>query len=248
MKYKLIPFLFVALLFALVAFALSGAELTIRWSDNSDNEIGFILERSANGTDFIPIEQTGQDQQSVTDAGLLPSTQYWYRVKAFNDFGSSGYSNTASAVTAPEGAAPSAPGAVDLSAPGRLTNLSARAALFEVDGSRPIIGFTVEGEAIVVLLRAIGPTIGNPPYSVPNALDDPILTLTKLDGTPVASNDNWSGQAIVDAAAAVGAFALPAGSGDAALLVNLPAGNYTAILSGAEGATGIALFEIYHVN
>jgi len=46
---------------------------------------------------------------------------------------------------------------------------------------------------------------------------------------------------------AVGAFALPAGSKDAALLLDLPAGIYTAHVAGADGGTGVALLEIYRV-
>ena len=47
--------------------------------------------------------------------------------------------------------------------------------------------------------------------------------------------------------AGAGAFSLPTGSGDAALLVRLEAGNYTAQVTGAAGATGAALLELYEV-
>ncbi len=45
-----------------------------------------------------------------------------------------------------------------------------------------------------------------------------------------------------------GAFALASGSRDGAILVTLPAGNYTANVSGVAGTTGTALVEIYVVN
>jgi hypothetical protein len=45
----------------------------------------------------------------------------------------------------------------------------------------------------------------------------------------------------------VGAFALPAGSRDAALLATLPPGAYTAQVSGVGGTTGVALVEVYEV-
>jgi len=53
---------------------------------------------------------------------------------------------------------------------------------------------------------------------------------------------------IVAAAQAVGAFPLPSGSKDAALLLDLPPGAYTAQMEGVGGATGIGLIEIYEVN
>jgi len=45
----------------------------------------------------------------------------------------------------------------------------------------------------------------------------------------------------------VGAFALPVGSKDAALVITLPPGNYTVIVSGVAGASGVALAEVYAV-
>jgi len=46
----------------------------------------------------------------------------------------------------------------------------------------------------------------------------------------------------------VGAFALTAGSADSAIVVTLPPGNYTAILSGIGGTTGTGLAEVYEIN
>jgi hypothetical protein len=49
------------------------------------------------------------------------------------------------------------------------------------------------------------------------------------------------------AATQTGAFALPAGSNDAAAVVTLAPGNYTVIVSSRSGATGLALVEVYQV-
>jgi hypothetical protein len=46
----------------------------------------------------------------------------------------------------------------------------------------------------------------------------------------------------------VGAFALPVGSGDSALVGTFAPGNYTAMVSGTNGATGIGLVEIYDLD
>ena len=64
--------------------------------------------------------------------------------------------------------------------------------------------------------------------------------------TPVASNDNWD-TALSPTFTAVGAFALTAGSRDAALVTSLTPGSYTVQVSGVSGGTGEALVEIYKV-
>jgi len=81
-------------------------------------------------------------------------------------------------------------------------------------------------------------------------LADPTITLFR-DGTALATNDNWSVAAnaaeIASTAVAVGAFALPAGSKDAAILTTLTPGSYTAVISGVGATTGTALVELYAV-
>ena len=65
----------------------------------------------------------------------------------------------------------------------------------------------------------------------------------------IAANDNWGGDPQITAVSkTVGAFALTdPNSKDAALLVTLPPGVYTAQVSGADGGTGVALVEVYDV-
>ncbi|MEY2881967.1 MAG: hypothetical protein RLZZ15_4347, partial [Verrucomicrobiota bacterium] len=111
-------------------------------------------------------------------------------------------------------------------------------------------GFVIDGTSSkTVLVRAVGPTLGA--FGVTNALADPQVALygTASATTPIASNDNWGGEANVAAAStASGAFALAnATSKDAALLVTLAPGTYTVRVSGVGGATGTALLEIYEV-
>jgi hypothetical protein len=63
----------------------------------------------------------------------------------------------------------------------------------------------------------------------------------------VGENNDWGGTAELSAAfSQVGAFTLPSGSKDAALLVTLPAGNYSVQVNGV-GGTGTALVEVYEV-
>jgi hypothetical protein len=68
---------------------------------------------------------------------------------------------------------------------------------------------------------------------------------------PLARNAGWSStpeaSAITAAAAQSGAFEFPAGSADAALILNLAPGSYSAQVTGLDGSTGIALVEIYEL-
>ena len=42
-----------------------------------------------------------------------------------------------------------------------------------------------------VIIRGLGPTLGQPPFNVSNALPDPFLDLRDANGSPMNSNDNW---------------------------------------------------------
>jgi hypothetical protein len=85
---------------ALAATALSKTEIDINWTDNAGNETGFIIERSdRNNFNFAQIATVGANVTSFSDTGLKKNTEYFYRVKATNGDGDSGYSNEASAKT-----------------------------------------------------------------------------------------------------------------------------------------------------
>ncbi len=109
-------------------------------------------------------------------------------------------------------------------------------------------GFVIQGSMPKqVLVRAVGPTLALPPFNIGSAMSDPKLDLF-LGPTVIASNDNWGGTSALSAAFSnVGAFALGATSKDAALLVTLFPGNYTAQVSGVAGSTGLAIVEVYEV-
>ena len=125
----------------------------------------------------------------------------------------------------------------------RLINVSVRKHL----GSGLTMGFVVGGATPAkVLVRGIGPTLGT--FGVPGTVVDPQLTLFNSSSVKIGENNDWAGTAELTAAfASVGAFALPATSKDAALLVTLAPGNYTAQVTGVNGTTGVALVEVYEV-
>lgn len=84
--------------FLLIATLAWSASLTLNWTDNSNNEDGFKVERrlGATGT-FAQVGSTGVGVTTFAD--ILPDTQrYCYRVQAFNTLGNSGYTNIACGV------------------------------------------------------------------------------------------------------------------------------------------------------
>jgi hypothetical protein len=131
--------------------------------------------------------------------------------------------------------------------PARLINVSARA-LAGTGSSVLTAGFVIGGSGTeTLLIRGIGP--GLTPYGVTGVLAAPQITLFDSLGNVVATNAGWGGgSALAAVFAQVGAFSLAANSADSAILITLPAGSYTAQVSGANGSTGIALAEVYEVN
>lgn len=126
----------------------------------------------------------------------------------------------------------------------RLINLSARANT-GAGGSTMIAGFFVKGVTpLTVLIRGVGPSLTR--FGVAGVLPNPHLTLFSDSGL-VAVNEDWGdlgASSIASTANAVGAFALPSGSLDAAILATLQPGAYTVQVS---GGTGVALIEVYEV-
>lgn len=128
----------------------------------------------------------------------------------------------------------------------RLTNVSVRSSAGS-GADTLIVGFSIAGTGTKsLLLRGVGPALGA--FGVSGVVTDPELRLFNATGATVASNDNWDGNTAVGAAAdAVAAFRLPNTSRDAALLLNLAPGAYSAHLL-ANSGPGIALVEGYDTD
>jgi hypothetical protein len=72
--------------------------IDLSWTDNAENEDGFIIERKSSGLFYI-VASLQANATSFSDAGLTEHTDYTYRGQAFNVGGYSGYSNEISSVT-----------------------------------------------------------------------------------------------------------------------------------------------------
>jgi hypothetical protein len=91
------------------ASVISSSEINLIWIDNSDNEDGFKIERKESGGTYSEIKTLLAGTTSYSDTGLNPNTTYYYRVRAFNSYGISSYSNEANATTMQAGNPPTAP-------------------------------------------------------------------------------------------------------------------------------------------
>jgi len=134
------------------------------------------------------------------------------------------------------------------SAPSELGNVSTRG--FVDTGDNVMIGGFIlgpGGSSIgTVLVRALGPSVAVSPV-----LADPTLELHNGNGAKIASNDNWKidDQTGQSQEAAIRATTLPPSNDlESALVANLVPGNYTVIIAGKNGGTGVGLVEAYNLR
>jgi titin len=73
--------------------------INLGWVDNSSNEADFVVERSTDAVGWAVLAILPANTTAYSDWDVQPATTYYYRVKARNAGGSSGYSNVASATT-----------------------------------------------------------------------------------------------------------------------------------------------------
>jgi hypothetical protein len=168
-------------------------------------------------------------------------------------------------VTSTAGTSTSDPATLALSTtPTRLANISTRG--MTTGGANVLIGgFVVTGanaqQTRQVLIRVVGPTLGNAPFNVTGFLPNPRLEVYSGNNpNPVLTNDDWGSQqggaaqvtAIQQAMNRAGAFAFSGpNSNDAAVLATLAPGPYTVQAKGPAAnpnASGVVLIEVYDVT
>jgi titin len=138
---------------ALQAAAVPSRQINLSWTDNSANESGFEIDRSLDGISFAPISTVGANTTVFNDTGLAAGNTYYYKVRAFNAIGSSGFSNVASAHIA--GTAPVAPTGLTALAPGT------QIALSWTDASNNEDGFRVERSVDGVTFSTLSSVVAN---------------------------------------------------------------------------------------
>lgn len=137
---------------------------------------------------------------------------------------------------------------LDANAPSELANISTRG--FVDNGDNVMIGGVILGPAGFgrgeIIVRAIGPSL-----SVPDVLANPTLEVRNSQGDKLASNDNWkiddsTGQS--QQTQILATTIAPTNDFESAVVVMLSPGNYTAIVAGKNGGTGIGLVEAYNLH
>ena len=126
-----------------------------------------------------------------------------------------------------------------------LANISTRG--FVDTGSNVMIaGFIVAsstGGSSQVVVRGLGPSLGD--FGIADPLADPVLDLYDANGMLIASSDSWQS----DQEAEIIATGLqPSNDAEAAIVITLAPGAYTAIESGKNGGTGVGLVEVYNLH
>jgi phospholipase/lecithinase/hemolysin len=132
---------------------------------------------------------------------------------------------------------------LDSAARSSLANISTRG--FVQSGDNVLIaGFIIgSGGSDTILVRALGPSLAA--AGVINPLPDPTLDLYDANGSVIRSDDNWrdSQESLITSTALA-----PNDDAEAAIIRALAPGNYTAIVRGKNGSTGVALVEVYNLQ
>lgn len=98
--------------------------VNLTWADNSNDESGFIVQRATGAAAYADIATLGAGVTSYTNTGLTGSTDYSYRVRAYNSAGSSVFSNVQSVTTLPVPPKPIAPAPASLTSSGLVVTVS----------------------------------------------------------------------------------------------------------------------------
>jgi regulation of enolase protein 1 (concanavalin A-like superfamily) len=84
-----------------LAATVSGSSIALSWADNASNEDNYLVERSTDNVNFSQIASLPANSMTYTDATVAGGITYYYRVRASNSAGPSGYSNVANNVVNP---------------------------------------------------------------------------------------------------------------------------------------------------
>ena len=128
----------------------------------------------------------------------------------------------------------------------RLSNISTRG---QVGTNQNVLigGLIINGSTSKKLIvRAIGPSLASPPFSLSGTLSNPTLELHDSSGNLLASNDDWGSGTQATAISASGYQ--PSNAKESAIIATLASGNYTAIVRGVNDSTGIALVDAYDLD
>jgi hypothetical protein len=134
----------------------------------------------------------------------------------------------------------------DPTAASELANISTRGFVQTADNVM-IGGFMLGGNTTNtnVAVRGIGPSLSQ--FGLANVLADPTIDLHNANGTVMISNDDWTDD-VTSAAELTARGLAPQNAKESGIFTSLPPGQFTVVLTGKGGGTGIGLVEIYNVH
>jgi len=222
----------IALVPAHSVLATEPGTVVLVWNPNTETDIaGYHVHY---GTASAPYSSTvSVNSPTATISGLTNGYTYTFAVTAYNTGGAE--SPYSASISYTVGSAQVIPTAI-------LVNISTRAKVMTGDNVT-IGGFIIDGILPKkVALRALGPSLSA--AGVTGSLQDPYLQVVNAGGAVIASNDSWNvpGEEIQSYGLA------PTDAREAALVTTLTPGNYSAIVSGVSGSSGVGLFELYDLS
>ena len=157
----------------LVINSVSEYGITLSWQDNSSNEEGFIIERKENSGMYTELKSVKNNVITFYDStAIVPSTTYYYRVKAYNSYGSSDWSNEVYALLQSSNNAPQlSNGTVYPSSGDTSTDFTFFITYYDEDGDLPTIK-CVNIDGIDYTMSLVSGTYSNGTYSYSTQLSD----------------------------------------------------------------------------
>jgi hypothetical protein len=219
---------------SLAAFGINGVlldpVLELRNSSSSimtnDNWVDSPQRSEFEGTAFQP----GDSRESVV-LGILPAANYTALLTGKNNTAGVGIVEVYDR---------------DQTVDARLANISTRG--FVEAGENVLIGGFILGGSTNntrIALRGIGPSLA--PFGLNPVLADPTLELRDANGALLVANDNWTDDTTAAALLTANGLA-PTNPNESGIFTSLPPGQFTTILAGKNGGTGIGLIEIYNLK
>ncbi len=166
----------------LTATAVSSSQINLSWTDNSNNETGFTIQRkTGSGGTYGQIATVGANVTTFNNTGLAAGTTYYYQVDANNAYGTSAWSNEASAATS-SGGGSSGSLSGSVAAAASSYNLSTLGTTDWAHWNGTFIHKSSGGTQISNVTQIGGGTYGT--------FSDASRNITWTDGTPTASGTN----------------------------------------------------------
>ena len=182
------------------------------------------------GDQSVEISASGlapsNDLESAIIANLMPGS-YTAVVRGFGDSTGTGVVD-----------------AYDLSttSAARLANIATRG-LIQPGDKLMIAGFIVQNGSVRAVISAIGPSLTS--FGISNALPDTTLQVKDQNGTIVIQNDDWQSDQKQELE---NTGLQPSDPREAAVVVTLPPGQYTAQVRGKPETTGIGVVQAYFLQ